>query len=157
MVAQRSTLFFGRRPLVAVLTLLAAIALLLVIAQSALAGGRPLTASLSGAAEVPNPGDPDGSGMAHVTVNPGQGQVCYTLQVSDIETATAAHIHEAPSGSPGPVVVALSAPADGSATGCVDGVSRDLAISLIQHPEQYYVNVHNGPFPGGALRGQLGK
>ncbi|MBA3400981.1 MAG: CHRD domain-containing protein [Actinobacteria bacterium] len=29
------------------------------------------------------------------------------------------------------------------------------APGIIDHPEQYYVNVHNAPFPGGAVRGQL--
>jgi len=32
-----------------------------------------------------------------------------------------------------------------------------LAQDLIQNPSAYYVNVHNGPFPKGAVRGQLGK
>jgi hypothetical protein len=29
-------------------------------------------------------------------------------------------------------------------------------MELIRNPEDYYINVHNAEFPGGALRGQLG-
>jgi hypothetical protein len=36
-------------------------------------GGRLLTTTLTGAEEVPGPGDPDGTGFAAVTVNPGKG------------------------------------------------------------------------------------
>src|SRR5688572_17775666 len=45
-------------------------------ATSALAadGGRPFTATLTGAAEVPGPGDPDGSGTATLRFNPGLGE-----------------------------------------------------------------------------------
>jgi hypothetical protein len=45
-------------------------------------GGRQLTTTLTGAQEVPVPGDPDGKGLATVTVNPGQGVLCYELSVS---------------------------------------------------------------------------
>jgi hypothetical protein len=124
-------------------------------AGPAMAGGRPLTTTLTGAAERPNPGDPDGVGSATLRVNPGQGEVCYTLKVSGIAPAAAAHIHVAPAGSAGPVVVHLNAPTDGTSSGCAD-ISRALAKALIQTPENYYVNVHNAEFPGGALRGQLG-
>ena len=57
-------------------------------------GGRPLTATLTGAAEVPGPGDADGTGTAKLTLNHGQGQICYELTVSNIGTATAAHIQD---------------------------------------------------------------
>jgi hypothetical protein len=35
-------------------------------------------------------------------------------------------------------------------------VSREEARDIVKNPENYYVNVHNAEFPGGALRGQLG-
>ena len=118
-------------------------------------GGRPLSTTLTGAVEVP-PGDPDGSGTAFLTLNPGQEQICFELTVSGILPATAAHIHEAPAGVAGPIVVPLLPPTSGSSSGCRT-VNRDLVLDIIQHPEGYYVNVHNAPFPAGALRGQLAK
>jgi hypothetical protein len=120
-------------------------------------GGRPFETAMSGAAEAPGPGDPDGSGTAEIRLNQGQGQVCFSLEVSGIAPATAAHIHFAPVGVPGGVVVGLVPPTSGTSSGCVSGVDEDLIKAIRQHPELYYVNVHNADFPGGALRGQLGK
>ncbi len=119
-------------------------------------GGRLLTTTLTGEQEVPVPGDPDGIGFATVTVNPGQGVLCYELSVSGIAPATAAHLHEAPFGEVGPVVVTLEAPTDGFSSGCID-VGRVLAKDILKNPADYYVNVHNDEFPAGALRGQLSK
>jgi hypothetical protein len=116
--------------------------------------GRPFTTSLEGANETPVLGDPDGVGSATIRVNPGQGQFCYDLSVSGIAPATAAHLHEAPAGSAGPVIINLQAPTGGSSNGCV-AISRQLALEIIRAPADYYVNVHNAEFPGGALRGQL--
>ena len=117
--------------------------------------GRPFTVELTGAAEVtpsgvPNQGDPDGSGAASLTLNPGQRQVCWTIEVTGVDPITAAHIHFAPATTTGPVVVPL-APYTG---GCTP-ISRELAIAIITDPGSYYVNVHNQPYPGGALRGQF--
>lgn len=139
------------------LVMLALVGALLAVSATAVAaaGGRPLTTTLTGAEEVPAPGDTDGSGFARITVNPGLGQVCYSLQVSNIAPATGAHIHEAAEGSAGPVVVTLGAPTSGSSSGCVS-VARDLALDIIQDPSDYYVNVHNAEHPAGAVRGQLG-
>jgi aldose sugar dehydrogenase len=124
----------------------------------AVEGGRTFTTTLTGAAEAPDPGDPDGTGTATITLNPGQEEVCWEIQVSGITLpASAAHIHEAPVGEPGPVVIGLSAPdASGVASGCTSA-DREQIIEIIQNPEEYYVNVHNSDFPAGALRGQLSK
>jgi CHRD domain-containing protein len=143
---------------------LAIIALMLLVAAVAVAGtagaieagGRSLSATLTGAAEVPGPGDPDGAGTAALTVNPGLGQICYELTVSGIAPATAAHIHLGAVGVAGPVVVPLAPPTGGSSSGCAE-VSRELALAILKHPSDYYVNVHNAEFPAGAVRGQLAK
>ena len=118
-------------------------------------GGRPLSTTLSGAEEFPGPGDPDGTGVARITVNPGLGKVCFWLNVAGIDAATAAHIHAGDAGVAGGVVRGLIAPTSGSSSGCV-AVTRELAKAIIQNPSHYYVNVHNSIYPAGALRGQLG-
>ncbi|MDQ2684060.1 MAG: CHRD domain-containing protein, partial [Chloroflexota bacterium] len=119
------------------------------VSISSAQGGRPFTTALTGEAEVnaagvPNQGDPDGIGSALITLNPGLGQVCYTLEVSGIVLpAAAAHIHVGASTTTGPVVVPLAAPdANGVASGCVEA-DRALIKAIMQNPDNYYVNVHN--------------
>ena len=119
-------------------------------------GGRPFSTRLTGAAERPGPGDPDGSGTAAIRINVGQRELCYQLSVSGIAPATAAHVHKAPAGAPGPVVIGLSAPTSGSSSGCATA-DRALLKDIIKNSEAYYVNVHNAEFPAGAVRGQLGR
>jgi hypothetical protein len=120
-------------------------------------GGRPLSATLTGAAEKPGPGDPDGMGRADLRVNLGQGEVCYDITVGKIANATMAHIHKAPADAAGPVVVTLGTPeADGKSDGCVKADPAALK-DILQNPAAYYVNVHNADFPAGAVRGQLSK
>jgi hypothetical protein len=113
-----------------------------------------LTATLSGAAEVPGPGDPDGSGTADLTLLPKRERICYTITVQNIEPATAAHIHRGTSTEAGPIIKELKAPSDGSSSGCVRSSLR-LIKKIRNNPSRYYVNVHNDDFPNGALRGQL--
>jgi hypothetical protein len=141
----------GRRPLLAVLALSVLGALVLALPASA-APLAYLETDMSGKQEVPGPGDPDGRGHADLKVF--SAKVCYTLSVKFIEPATGAHIHKGPRGVAGPVVVPLEPPTDGSSSGCVD-VSQRLAKNLREYPQAYYINVHNQPFPGGAIRGQL--
>ena len=113
-------------------------------------GGRPFTTQLAGANEVPVTGDPDATGTAHLWINPGQGSVCWSITVSNADPILAAHIHAASAGVPGPIVVPLN-PYTG---GCAN-VDRSLAVAILTHPSDYYVNVHNAAYPGGAARGQL--
>jgi hypothetical protein len=118
-------------------------------------GGRPLSTALTGAAEVPGPGDPDGSGTASLRLNQGQGEICYRLTVTGIAPALAAHIHLGTATMAGPVVVGLAPPTSGASSGCV-AVDRNLIKAIRKNPDAYYVNVHNAEYPAGALRGQLG-
>ena len=114
-----------------------------------------LTTTLTGDEEVPGPGDPDGRGVARITLLLDEGLICYDLLVIKIDPATAAHIHEAPSGDAGRVVQGLMAPTDGTAEGCV-AADPALIADIAANPSDYYVNVHNAEYPGGAVRGQLG-
>lgn len=119
-------------------------------------GGRKLKATLTGAAEVPGPGDADGTGTFTATFNPGKGQVCYELRVSNIAASNAAHIHTGAATVAGPVLMNLTAPASGSSKECA-ALDREKILEIIKNPENYYVNVHNAEFSDGAVRGQLSK
>ncbi len=112
-----------------------------------------LTATLTGEEEVPGPGDPDGSGSA-VIVPASSEAVCFVLTASGIDPATDAHIHEAPPGEAGPIVLPLTPPTNGASGGCSEA-DPALVRDLQQRPSDFYVNVHNEPFPEGAIRGQL--
>ena len=129
----------------------------LALAGPAFAAGSRLTASMSGAQEVPGPGDPDGTGTAVIRLNKGKGEICYELTVSGIAPATAAHIHIGTAGIAGPVVVVLAPPSSGSVSACATGVNAELIKAIAKTPGDYYVNVHNAEFPAGAIRGQLSK
>jgi hypothetical protein len=76
--------------------------------------------------------------------------------LDSIAPATAAHIHRGPAGVAGPVVIPLTPPTSGSSSNCVNA-DPDLIKEIRQNPEDFYVNVHNAPFPAGAIRGQLSK
>ena len=141
--------------LIALLVFVAGVSIV-ISAQDPQQGGRPLTTTLTGAAEVPGPGDTDGTGTASITLNHGKGEVCYELTVDKIAAANAAHIHEGAVDKAGPPISNLTAPTNGSSKGCV-ALDKDKIKLIIQSPENYYVNVHNAEFPDGAVRGQLGK
>jgi len=148
-----------------------ALALTMTLAiTSVAAGGRTFNLALSSAEEVPVPTD-EASGTAWIQINPGQGEVCFEITwqgVTDPQgvasTVVAAHIHVAPVGVAGPVLVPLfltpqvsDANGDGSAAACVtsDLGARALA-QILAHPSAYYVNVHSAANPPGAIRAQLG-
>lgn len=144
------------RPVALAVTALAAGTLVTALATPAGAhsNDRRLNATLTGAAEVPGPGDPNGRGRAFLRV--GSNYVCFDLTVRRIGAAEAAHIHEERRGKAGPVVVTLAAPSDGSSSGCAR-VTRRLARDIADDPADYYVNVHNARYPAGAVRGQLSR
>jgi len=134
-------------------------AIVMTLACAAFASAETYRATLRGDREVPNPGDTDGAGMAFVTL---QGTtVWYYIAVKDIAMPTAAHIHPGRAGASGGVAVSFAPTFTNPATdvyvaaGKVEGVDAGLVGTILGAPMEYYVNVHNGEFPGGALRGQL--
>ena len=122
------------------------------------ASGVKLTATLTGAAEVPGPGDPNGAGLFEGRVNPGLGRICYSLSAGvDVRRGGIADVAGA-AGVAGDPVLTLDTPDgdDEDSEECQD-IDRSLAQALIQDPADYYVNVHTGDFPDGAIRGQLSR
>jgi hypothetical protein len=117
-------------------------------------------APLIGKEEAPGPGDPDGYGAADFRIV--GNKVCFRILAKDIEPVAAAHIHKAPPGQAGPVVVDLFSAKGPQQTlpprisGCAK-TSAAIAKDIARNSDDYYVNVHNEPFPNGALRGQLSK
>ena len=135
-----------------------ALAIVLCTTASAFAGGRPLSAELSGANEVPpvSTGDPNGTGSVHMTLNQGQGEICIDVETQNIATPILQHIHRGAAGTNGPIVVDFTSLLAGGGDGCVSA-DRGLIKEIRQNPEGFYFNVHTVEFTGGAVRGQLSK
>jgi len=116
-----------------------------------------ITVSLTGAEEVPGPGDEDAEGTAVVYLRADSNEVCVDISVQNITLpATAAHIHQAPAGQAGDPVVPLTAPGEDGLSSTCATVEATLMQDMLNNPENFYVNVHNADFPAGAARGQLG-
>jgi hypothetical protein len=105
--------------------------------------------SLLGSNEVAN-GDPDGSGVAAITIDPVTGAASWQISTANVGTPTAAHIHRAAAGVNGPVVFDFGAQLTGSGV-----MSLTLAAEILANPSNFYFNVHTATNPSGAVRGQL--
>ncbi len=145
-----------RKKLLAVVVVATLALTALVAFASPASAYQELRANLTGEQEAPHNGDPDGRGFARFFVHPFYGYVCWRLTVERIQLpAPAAHIHEAPRGEPGPIVITIAGVGkSGKSQGCVTA-ERALLRDIAKRPWRYYVNVHNSPFPAGAIRGQL--
>lgn len=126
-------------------------------ASPAAADDARLYAVMTGAAERPGPGDPDGIGRAVITINDAANQLCLALQFTNVTLPTTGlHIHLAPETAPGPVVVPFSAPTTNQVYQCVNVANEQLLDNIAANPQQYYINLHTLPLYGpGAIRGQL--
>jgi hypothetical protein len=124
---------------------------------AAAANAQTFTMTLSGTRETGG-GDPAGRGLAVITID--GTNVYYFLWVQNIASPTDAHIHTGNQGVSGGVLVGLGPAWTNVATntymaaGSVP-VAAGTTQPILQNPAGYYVNVHNGPFPNGAMRGQM--
>ena len=135
-------------------------AAMLTMSGTALAS-TTFTTNLTGANEVPGPGDPNGKGEVFVAVKKQKRKVCFILEFRRIGDPTAAHIHKGGPDDAGPVKVLLfedseGLPSPGAVEGCVRRVKKKIVRQLSRNPQKFYVNVHNDEYPDGAIRGQLG-
>jgi CHRD domain len=104
--------------------------------------------------QEPTGGEAGGHGFFSYTIE--GTEFCWTLSWQAIADPLAGHVHLAPRGIAGPIVIDLDTDGVGgpNATGCRD-ISADLAAAITADPGAYYVNLHNAGFQAGAIRGQL--
>jgi hypothetical protein len=116
--------------------------------------------SLSGD-ELRDGGDRDGRGFARLDLDAENERVCYVVSWSRLDgDVTAFHIHNAPSREDGPIWINFfnNRHLDGdrdTAASCVHS-ERWKIQNVIEHPSDYYLNLHTTAHEMGALRGQLG-
>ena len=139
-------------PLAVALAMVASLALASVVA----AAESTLTADLAGVTEGENPGNPDGSGSATITLDPDTGEVCWDMTAEGIGAVTQSHIHTGAEGVSGGVLVPLDVDGfDGTTEGCTSDVAAADIQMVLDNPAGFYVNLHTADFPAGAIRGQL--
>lgn len=167
----RIDLFFGITVLVTVISSITAINSFdtksnILNAYATLAG---FNVELSGNEEVP-PVQTDATGSAEFTA-PHFDNIGYSVNVSNIDKVTAAHIHSGKIGENGPIVVTLfktetpsTEPINGNlASGNITNANLEgpmagkTVIDLTKSMElgETYVNVHTEENPNGEIRGQI--
>jgi hypothetical protein len=132
--------------------------------------GGEFDATLTGAAERPDPVTTDASGSATVDVDEDGGS--FEVEVEDITDVTFAHIHIGDANTAGPIAVFLF-DAEGTpvsftdrgtlATGTFDesDIDPDSGVDTMEElidaleAGNAYVNVHTTANPAGEIRGQL--
>lgn len=152
-----------RRAFIAVLALLAAVG----VVASASAGpnggdeGTMCVQNTQLAAENETTGSTStATGHAQIKVR-NDGTIEWKVFVlnPDGENFIAGHVHRAPAGVAGPVVLPLhtSGPTtDRQIRDSGESTVGSLGAAICADPSNYYVNYHTTAFPGGAVRGQLG-
>jgi hypothetical protein len=158
-------------PLSIGLGLVAAVFTSLAWTSSANATSTTFNISANGAKEVtaggvPNQGDPDGLASGSLTLDNGTGSgttgfatFSITLSNIDLTTLSGHHIHNAPSSTTGGIVLDFGDPDNirsGSIlSGTISNLNAATITSIFSNPSNFYYNMHNGAFPGGAVRDQL--
>ncbi len=114
---------------------------------------------MTGPQEVPGPGDPDGTGSGTISLNDVSGVISWNFTYANIDPPTLMHIHTGASGVQGGILINLGVTTTGGLGTLINSTTHgNLAqvTSVLNNPLGFYVNIHNGPFGGGAIRGQIG-
>lgn len=118
-------------------------------------GNGPLRfgAHMTGAREVPGPGDPDGRGRAQMKINLAENLFCFQLDLIGLSEVVGGHIHMGQVDESGGIVIDLHLEVNGQ-DGCV-AAGRATLRNIAQNPQAFYINIHTDEFPSGAIRDQL--
>ncbi|MEU0885073.1 CHRD domain-containing protein [Lentzea sp. NPDC005914] len=123
--------------------------------------GGKVRAFSNGRNEVPVQGGPkvgDPDGQAVTFVQPSGSGVDFSLAWVNIDAPTLGHVHQGAKGVNGPVKITFFGTAVPNGIFAVSGTATaDKATldALKKSPKDFYSNLHTGPFPGGAVRGQF--
>lgn len=104
--------------------------------------------------------DPNGSGRAQLLLDTRRGQVCFDIQVEDVDPVVAVHIHAGAVGESNEELLLVDLDfANEGLRGCTKA-GRELVRSILENvsskdPAQFYLHVHSSGFSTGAVRGQL--
>lgn len=109
--------------------------------------------TMNGAQVVPGPGAANGSGTFKISIDNASNQVCFDLAWQGIDQPNAAHIHIGNPNEAGQIMQDLNFPANGP-KGCLQTDPTTIG-HMTGGPKAHYVDLHNGAFPEGAVRGQL--
>ncbi|MDT0331157.1 CHRD domain-containing protein [Nocardiopsis lambiniae] len=123
--------------------------------------GSGLVAVADGAQEVfteekPNVGDPDG--RASGFFRPEGDTVAFSTAWTRLAPPAVGHLHQGAAGENGAIAVELftgTLPATVFAVSGTAHVDPAVAERINADPHGYYLNLHTGEFPDGAVRGQL--
>jgi hypothetical protein len=111
-------------------------------------------AELIGSESVPQV-DSLASGRAAITLDQVTGTIVVHVQVSGLDNATQAHVHQAYAGATGPVLVGLTMDMTDPGHWFAEGEMLNSDGLTAFGNGQLYVNVHSPANPGGEIRGQV--
>jgi hypothetical protein len=153
------------RPILAAAAVLVGFA---IAASSAGAAVITFQANMTGTKEVaPNVGDPNGSAVGSITLDSGTGgntaSATWDFTLSNLATppVTDFHIHgPATTTQNATVFIGFGVPPGSTLTqtrfaGTASGLSSANMNTVFANPTNFYLNIHNGEHPGGAVRDQL--
>jgi hypothetical protein len=129
--------------------------LLLGLTGSARAHIAEGTVTMTAADEVPPPtGAPANAGGTAELELEDDNTLSYNVTVHDLSgPALAAHIHEAPVGTPGGIIFTFSKTSDTTFAGTTAALTAEQVAKLLSGA--YYVNVHTTANVAGEIRGQV--
>ena len=109
----------------------------------------------NGSEETPANNSP-ATAFGRLVLTADRKQLLYEVHVSGLSgDPTAMHLHMAPRGQSGNILIGLDTPTNGQAVGCVSGLKSTDVAALLDPNQVLYLNIHTKNFGNGEIRGQV--